>query len=304
MDAMRYLLGLLLCFVCSTASANIMLISSTDTLEIDLSAAKTTNDIPCVASYYDYTTTTATPGRGLANTNGTTDTELVAPPGASTYRVINAINCWNADTAAKTLTIQYNANNTKKTLWSASLGVGERVEYTDKSGFSIYSSTGGRKIINDASAPVSSDMTYVIAPNDVVNNNASANTIADVTGLSFAVTNGYTYYFRFSIPFTSAATTTGSRWSINGPTTSFLTYKQTYSLAATTNTYGAYATYDQPAGASATAPADLVGVAIIEGFITPSADGTLIARFASEVSGSAVTAKAGAIVGYKVVKTP
>jgi hypothetical protein len=43
-------------------------------------------------------------------------------------------------------------------------------------------------------------------------------------------------------------------------------------------------------------------MAIIEGVIQPSADGTVIARFASEISSSAVVAKAGALLQwYRVI---
>ncbi len=61
---------------------------------------------------------------------------------------------------------------------------------------------------------------------DVINNNAVANTIADVTGLSFPVTEGQTFWFYFIIPYTSAATTTGCRWSVSGPASAQLTAHQ------------------------------------------------------------------------------
>jgi hypothetical protein len=42
-------------------------------------------------------------------------------------------------------------------------------------------------------------------------------------------------------------------------------------------------------------------MAIIEGFILPSAAGTVIARFASEVTASAITALRGSFVQYMAV---
>lgn len=71
---------------------------------------------------------------------------------------------------------------------------------------------------------------------DVTNNNGVANTIADVTGLSFPVLSGKRYKFRFVIRYTAAATTTGSRWSINGPSTTELVYRARYSLTTTSST--------------------------------------------------------------------
>jgi hypothetical protein len=141
-----------------------------------------------------------------------------------------------------------------------------------------------------------------VLTSDVTNNNATANTIADVTGLSFSVTSGLTYKFKFFIAYTSAATTTGSRWSINGPTNTFLYYTSTYSLTATsiTNNQG-LSTYDVPAASNATSAATGSNVTVIEGIIKPSANGTVIARFASEVSGSAIVAKTGSYVEYKQI---
>lgn len=40
---------------------------------------------------------------------------------------------------------------------------------------------------------------------DVVNNNGVANTMQDVTGLSFPVLAGQTYWFRFAINYTAAS---------------------------------------------------------------------------------------------------
>jgi hypothetical protein len=147
----------------------------------------------------------------------------------------------------------------------------------------------------------------VVLSSDVTNNNAVANTIADVTGLSFAVTSGSTYWFRFVIRYTAAATTTGSRWSINGPTTSNMAFKVSIPLIATVNSTDAVSdsnmiAYDNPATANATSPNNTGtggAIVIIEGLITPSANGTVIARFSSEVANSAIIARAGSCVFYQ-----
>lgn len=127
---------------------------------------------------------------------------------------------------------------------------------------------------------------------NVTNNNATPNTIADVTGLSFPVVNGKRYGFRFQIVYTAAATGTGSRWSINGPTAN-VHYRSEYSLTKTSRTYNeGLTTYDAPAAANATSATTGSNIAVIEGTIAPTADGTVIARFASEVGSSAVVALA------------
>jgi len=135
-------------------------------------------------------------------------------------------------------------------------------------------------------------VTIVTLGADVVNNNATANTLQDVTGFSFNVTAGTTYNFRAQILYSSAVTTTGSRWTINGPATTFLAYRSVYTLTATTVTTNNLSAYNVPAASNAsTNPTS--GVAVIEGVIRPSASGTVIVRFASEIASSAITARAG-----------
>lgn len=129
-------------------------------------------------------------------------------------------------------------------------------------------------------------------PSNVTNNNATANTIADITGLSFAVLSGVKYKFTFYITYTSAATTTGGRFCINGPTTSVLFYQSTYPSSTTARTFNnSLTTYNVPSAASAGSGTNS-NIAIIEGIITPSANGTVIARFSSEIASSAIIAQA------------
>ena len=161
----------------------------------------------------------------------------------------------------------------------------------------LFDTTTG-KLIKDSGRVLP---TRVYLSGNVTNNNAVANTIADVTALSFAVTSGVRYKFKFYITYTSAATTTGSRWAINGPTTTELNYFSYYTLTATSQTTNFAVAYDIPAASNATS-LTAGNVAQIEGIIKPSANGTVIARFASEVSSSAVIALAGlSYVDYEVI---
>lgn len=139
-------------------------------------------------------------------------------------------------------------------------------------------------------------------PGDVVNNNAVANSIADVTGLSFPVVAGTKYSFKFFIVYSSAVTTTGARWSINGPAATFIHYRSQYPTTATAITNNtALAGYNLPAASNASS-LTANNIAIIEGIIQPSANGTVIARFASEISASAITAIGGrSYVEYSVI---
>lgn len=150
--------------------------------------------------------------------------------------------------------------------------------------------------------PAAVNLGMTVLGSDVANASLTANTLADVTGLSFPVVSSKPYRFRFVIQYTSAATTTGSRWTINGPTTSALNYRSEYSLTTTTRTLNDGVTsYNSPAASNASSAATSGNIAIIEGFIVPSASGNVIARFASEVGGSTITAKQYSYVEWQAL---
>jgi hypothetical protein len=217
--------------------------------------------------------------------------------------VADFISIYNADTVSATVTIKLDANGTEYELFKAVIGTGERIEYQDGVGFRVMNNLGSQKTsFNEGSHATGSSISTVVLSGDVVNNNAVANTIADVTGLSFAVTAAKTYWFMFYIWFTSNATTTGSRWSVNGPSSpTFLQYSSEYTLTATTTTRNANLgpAYDLPAASNATSGAIAQNIAQVEGLYRPTSNGTFVARFASEVAGAAITAKAGSVVYYQ-----
>jgi hypothetical protein len=282
----------------------LILDSTSKKIRVTLSGAKTANDMQCVTSWRDVTTSAFTPGSSLSVTNGVTAADIVPAPGNNTQRVVDFMSIMNTDTATKTVTVSLYNGSTDYILLRVALGVDDRLEYAEGKGFNVYNPQGALKTIIGGSTvgPVSSGWSMTVLGADVTNNNASANTIADVTGLSFGVLSGQRYNFRFFINYTSAATSTGSRWSINGPALTLLAYASNYSLTTTTRTDNTgLGAYDLPAASNATSAATAANDCIIEGFIQPSADGTVIARFASEVSGSAIVAKRGSYVEYIAV---
>ena len=277
----------------------IILTTTTDALQVKLNGAITTNELPIIAMYRDMSDSEFTAGRSLNTTNGATDVSFVPAPAASTQRIIDFICITNTDTVSHVVTIKYDANGTEYTLKELSLGVGESIEYNNDYGWKVYGNNGAVKTsLNQGTSPANSTLNVVIQPTDVVNNNAVANTIQEVTGLSFPVVAGNRYYFKFVIDFTSAINTTGSRWAVSGPSLTRLTMVSNYTLAATTQTLNSgVAAYNTPAASSASS---LVagGLAVLEGFIQCSDDGDVIARFASEIANSAITAKAGSLVQW------
>jgi len=279
----------------------ILLASTSDLLRVITSAA-ITQDVH--ASWVDVSGSTVTPGRTNTLITTATTTTVVAGPASSTYRTVKTLTIRNrhASTTGDVTVIHSDGTNIPE-LVKVTLLAGDALHYDEHNGWTVRDLFGRIKRREDSLIDAASpDFSTVVLASDVTNNNASANTIADVTALSFAVTSGNTYWFRFYIMYTAAATATGSRWSINGPTNTLLIYKSEYSLTTTTRTINeGLATYDVPAASNATSAATASNIAWIEGFITPSANGTVIARFASEVSSSAIVAKAGSILHYQQV---
>lgn len=282
----------------------IILSETTDNLQVVLGGAITTNQLPCFTSWRDRTSTTFVAGRTVINTNNTTDVNLTSAPAASTQRVIDFISIYNNDTVNSTVTIKLDANGTEYKLFVTTLASGESIQYNEGKGFYVTASTGATKqsINQGANAVLTNTMSTVVLGSDVINNNGVANTIQDVTGLSFSVTAAKMYYFKFIIYYTAAATTTGSRWGVTctAGTTANLSMISEYSLTTTTTTRNAnIQAFDSPALSNATSAATSNNMAIMEGYFIPSSSGTFIARFASEILSSAITAKAGSVCYYQ-----
>lgn len=280
----------------------IILSETTDNLQVVLGGAITTNQLQCFTAWRDRTSTTFVAGRTVTNTNSTTDVTIAASPAASTQRIIDYISVYNNDTVNATVTVKLDANGTEYILFKVTLAATEKIEYHEGQGFKVIASTGAvKQSINQGANASTSGLTAVVLGSDVTNNNAVANTIADVTGLSFSVTNGKTYYFQFIIWYTAAATTTGSRWGVNcsAGTAATLSLTSEYTLTTTTSTRNAnIQAFDSPAASNATSVVAM-NKAMIEGIFTANADGTFIARFASEVANSAIVAKAGSVCYYQ-----
>ena len=285
----------------------IALTSTTHTLELTTGSA---TDIDVYVAFVDHTSTGGTLGDQSTLITSATTTAILAAPAASTQRQVKTIIVNNTSASSNAVVVKKDISGTEYDLFTVTLGPLEAAHFTDGQGWKVFTNSGAQKnSINQGNAPISTSMSTVVLGSDQTNNNGTANTIADVTGLSFAVTTG-TYYFKFIIWYTAAATTTGSRWTINGPANSLLGYRQSWGLSAvgtsgtdvmTDHNAGAF---DTPSASNATSPTATAGqanIAIIEGFITPTANGNVVARFASEVSSSAIVAKAGSTVYYQKV---
>lgn len=126
----------------------LVLDSTLKSLEIKLSGAITTTQLPYVASYVDINQSTfALSGSSESDgtTNNTTAVTVVAAPGATTSRKLNYLSVFNVDTVQATLTIQLNNNGTTRICWKGLLAVGDTLQYIDEKGFLVTDVNGSLK---------------------------------------------------------------------------------------------------------------------------------------------------------------
>lgn len=115
-----------------------------------LDAAVATNQAQCVASWRDITAApTYVAGRSVANTNSTTDVDLVASPAASTQRVIDYLSVYNNDTTSIAINVRLDASGTDYILWRGTIATNERVEYENGKGWTVTSASGVVKYVGD-----------------------------------------------------------------------------------------------------------------------------------------------------------
>lgn len=217
--------------------------------------------------------------KNTAITTATTTTVLEGPTSnASAVRQITCLNIRNIDVTTNTVTVKHNDGTTNVEVWKGDLIAGAQLQWTERNGWQTIST-------------LPSGATLYTAPADVAN--SAADTLADFTGLTHTVEAGDKYRFRAVCHFSADATTSGSRWTINGPaaTAASTGYMSKYSLTATSQTvnYG-LAAVQLPAAANATSAATTGNIAIVEGYYTPSTAGTFAIQFAAE---------AGTITGLK-----
>lgn len=279
----------------------LLLTGTSDKIQVITGSAA---DVDVHATWVDNASGTITPGRTntVAVVTATT-TDVVGSPAASTQRSVQSLVIRNTHASVSTaVTVRHTDGTNAADVFKATLGPDEVLQFLDGVGFQVLTSTGAVKTSqNQGSNAVNSGLNAAVLASDVTNNNGTANTIADVTGLSFPVTSGKKYWFRFVIQYTAAATTTGSRWSINGPGGT-MRYRSEVSLTTTSvTTIEGSAAHDLPAASSASSAATGANIAVVEGFYEASASGNVIARFASEVASSAIVAKAGSVVYYQEV---
>ncbi len=275
-----------------------ILFGASETLRLVTTSAAT---LDVIAIHATRATDTVTRGKTRTAISSAATTEIVGAPGSGNERTVFDLVIRNRHASlSSTITLQDFDGTTAYERLKLTLAAGESASYDGRSGWTYSNAQGQPKSSQSqgSSAAAISTVNLVVLASDVINNNAVANSMQDVTGLSFPVVSGQTFQFEFFIDYTAAITTTGSRWSVNGPAFSRLMLQSSYGLTVTSLTFNQVAGYDQPVASNASTPLVTGNLAYMAGQITPSADGNVIARFASEIAGSAITAKAGSLLKW------
>lgn len=132
----------------------------------------------------------------------------------------------------------------------------------------------------------------------------SSNALANVTDLSFNVTSGRTYRYKFYVIYSSAITTSGIRLGLTYPAATLATATAQLSAGGDGTagyTQGVINTSGDSVVAASTPVINTQHLGFVEGIITPSANGVVQLRGASEVNATNITILAGSFVEITVV---
>jgi hypothetical protein len=120
--------------------------------------------------------------------------------------------------------------------------------------------------------------------------------LTNITGLSFAVTSGTLYRFSFWLVFRTPALTTGARFGLTHPGATVFAGSTRILFAGDGSDSvfeGALTTSGDSVMSTAVPATNTDYIAVIEGILLPSANGTLQVQAATEVAASALTVRNG-----------
>ena len=152
---MRFIFLLL---ICSTLNAQIILETTSETLEL---ATSSTAGIDYQINFVDLVLSTGgTPGALEGKITSATTTTVVSAPASSTYRLIKVISFKNIGTASNIITVKKDISGTEYQLFYTSLGQSEMLTYSE-AGWQIFDKNGKLKT-SDLSEPVYSFNKFIM----------------------------------------------------------------------------------------------------------------------------------------------
>jgi hypothetical protein len=117
--------------------------TTSETIEIDL-AGSADPEMHTLISYMDHNRCSGVESGG--NQDGTsvdtTDTTILAAPGADTDREVKEIIVFNDDNAAATITIQLNDGSALKTIFRSITAAGDHIHWSPESGWQVVTANG------------------------------------------------------------------------------------------------------------------------------------------------------------------
>lgn len=114
-------------------------------VQIVLTAAATSLNMPVTVDYSDFDGASTTQGMQLSNTSGVTAVDILAAPLPNVRRTVKGIAVYNRDTAAKTVQISIVDAGNSYLLQDVTLAVDDVLMYTDASGWKVTDANGNTK---------------------------------------------------------------------------------------------------------------------------------------------------------------
>lgn len=251
----------------------LILAATTDKIQVVTSAAVT---VDVHASFADLASGTVTPGRSLTAITTATTTDIVAAPGASTFRNVKSLTIRNKHaTSSVDVTVVYDANGTDYELHKATLFAGEVLEWIEGVGFFVVASNRDHPFF--FKGVLGSDVSTAADTNPV-----------DVTGLVFSFEASATYWIDLAAVLQAPAATTGYGLQLNTSVAVTLVTLQFFHQLANTGTLsgGSSIADDASVGVSSGFPTNATNVPAYGGglLVAAGSAGTAQLRLRSETT--------------------
>ena len=161
--------------------------TTTDKIQVTLSNVVTTNQLDCIATYKDITTSAYSGSAPiLVTTNNTSNVDLMPAPASNTQRIVDFISIYNNDTANATVTVTINRNSSIGILFKCTLKTSESLVYSEGAGWNIHSNDGSPKQFLSYDTSLNSNKNYFKNPAFSVIQGTASGTLANSTALPTA----------------------------------------------------------------------------------------------------------------------
>lgn len=108
-----------------------IILNSTDTLQLKLGEAHITAALNIAVSYRDITSDTFAHSRQLTVSTGTSDVNILTAPASSHWYIIDTISVYNADTVLHNVTIKYDVSTNETIIYKGDIAAGGLLYYNN-----------------------------------------------------------------------------------------------------------------------------------------------------------------------------